>query len=152
MSSCRTVWTDRSQSCAESSYGAALFLKLTRSVVLQIRSSDYVAAARCAGLRPMQIVFRHVLPNSLTPLVVQFSLSMGFAILTEAGLSFLGLGVQPPDPSWGSMLKDGYSFVDRAPWFPISAGAVITLAVLGASFVGDALTDALDVRVRSALR
>ncbi|MDP8922898.1 MAG: ABC transporter permease [Chloroflexota bacterium] len=128
------------------------FARLLRGQVLTVREREFVLAARCIGGSDFSIATRHVFPNTISPLIVQFSVSVGGAILTEAALSFLGLGVQPPTPSWGSMLREGYGFMDRAIWFPLSAGAAITLTVLGASFVGDALRDVLDVRARSDFR
>lgn len=127
------------------------FARLLRAQVLVVREQDYVLAARSLGANHLRLALRHVFPNSMTPLLVQFSLSIGFAMLTEAGLSFLGLGVQPPQPSWGSMLREGYSYASQAPWFPVSAGMAITLAVLGANFLGDGLRDLLDVRLRGVI-
>jgi peptide/nickel transport system permease protein len=126
-----------------------MFGRLLRAQVLTLREREFVQAARCLGASDVRIALRHIFPNAVSPLIVQFSVAMGAAILTEANLSFLGLGVQPPAPSWGSMLREGYGFMDRAIWFPLSAGTVITLTVLGASFLGDALRDLFDVRARS---
>ncbi len=128
------------------------FARLLRAQVLTIREHEFVIAARCLGGSDLRIAARHVFPNALSPLIVQFSISVGAAILTEASLSFLGLGVRPPVPSWGSMLQEGFGFVDRAAWYPVSAGMAITLTVLGASFLGDALRDLLDVRTRVETR
>ena len=125
------------------------FGRLLRAQVLTLREREFVQAARALGASDLRISLRHILPNAISPLIVQFSVAVGAAILTEANLSFLGLGVQPPTPSWGSMLREGYGFMDRAMWFPLSAGTIITLTVLGASFVGDALRDLFDVRARA---
>lgn len=128
------------------------FARVLRAQVLTVRGREFVTAARALGASDWRIVQRHVLPNTISPLIVQASLSVGFAILTEAGLSFLGLGVRPPTPSWGSMLHDAYSYLAQAPWFPLSSGLIITLTVLGSNFLGDALRDALDVRTRNTAR
>jgi peptide/nickel transport system permease protein len=125
------------------------FGRLLRAQVLTIREREFIHAARCLGASHVRIALRHIFPNAISPLIVQFSVAVGAAILTEANLSFLGLGVQPPAPSWGSMLREGYGFMDRAIWFPLSAGMIITLTVLGASFLGDALRDLFDVRARA---
>ena len=125
------------------------FGRLLRAQVLTIREREFIQAARCLGASHLRIALRHIFPNAISPLIVQFSVAVGAAILTEANLSFLGLGVPPPAPSWGSMLREGYGFMDRAMWFPLSAGMIITLTVLGASFVGDALRDLFDVRSRA---
>ncbi|MCC7368321.1 MAG: ABC transporter permease [Chloroflexi bacterium] len=125
------------------------FGRLLRAQVLTLREREFIQAARCIGSSDLRIALRHILPNAVSPLIVQFSVAVGAAILTEANLSFLGLGVQPPAPSWGSMLREGYGFMDRAMWFPLSAGTVITLTVLGASFLGDSLRDLFDVRARA---
>jgi ABC-type dipeptide/oligopeptide/nickel transport system permease subunit len=124
------------------------FGRLLRAQVLTVREREFVIAARCLGSTDLRLALRHIFPNTVSPLIVQFSVAVGAAILTEANLSFLGLGVQPPMPSWGSMLREGYGFMDRAIWFPLSAGMVITLTVLGASFLGDSLRDLFDVRTR----
>ena len=125
------------------------FGRLLRAQVLTLREREFIQAARCLGASHARIALRHIFPNAISPLIVQFSVAVGAAILTEANLSFLGLGVQPPAPSWGSMLREGYGFMDRAIWFPVSAGMIITLTVLGASFLGDALRDLFDVRARA---
>jgi ABC-type dipeptide/oligopeptide/nickel transport system permease subunit len=124
------------------------FARLMRGQVLTIRTREYVQAARVVGAADWWIMQRHVLPNSLTPIVVQASLSIGFAILAEASLSFLGLGIQPPDPSWGSMINAGRGYLQQAPWLVFGPGAALFLTVLGLNFVGDAIRDALDPRLR----
>jgi len=124
------------------------FARLMRGQVLTIRTREYVHAARLLGGRDWWILARHVLPNAASPIVVQASLSIGFAILAEASLSFLGLGVQPPDPAWGSMINAGRGYLQQAPWMVFGPGAALFLTVLGLNFVGDALRDALDPRTR----
>ncbi len=99
-------------------------------------------------MRPWRILFRHVMPNSLAPIVVTISLALSWALLTEAGLSFLGLGPQPPEPSWGLMLKDGRNLVEMAPWLAIFPGLAIMLGVLGFNLLGDGLRDVFDPRLR----
>jgi peptide/nickel transport system permease protein len=126
--------------------GMPFFARLMRSSVLSERERDYVYAARCIGARDGRIMFGHVLPNTLAPLLVQLSLAMGFAILAEAGLSFLGLGTQPPDPSWGSMLNDSRAYLREAPWFGLWPGVALTVLLVGLNYLSDALRDALDPR------
>jgi peptide/nickel transport system permease protein len=120
------------------------FARLTRSSVLGERERDYVHAARCLGARDTRIMLRHVLPNTVAPLLVQLGLAMGFAVLAEAGLSFLGLGTQPPDPSWGTMLSESRSYLRTAPWFGLWPGVALTLLLIGLNFFTDALRDAVD--------
>jgi ABC-type dipeptide/oligopeptide/nickel transport system permease subunit len=129
------------------------FARLMRGQVLSIRTRDYVQAARVLGGADLWILLRHILPNASTPIVVQASLSVGFAILAEASLSFLGLGVQPPEPSWGSMINTGRGYLQQAPWMVFGPGAALFVTVLGLNFVGDAVRDALDPRsVKSTIR
>jgi peptide/nickel transport system permease protein len=124
------------------------FARIVRASVLSLREQEFVDAARGLGAGNPRIVARHVLPNCLSPVIVQGSLGMGYAILVEAALSFLGLGVQPPQASWGSMLAEGRGFLDRAPWFATFPGLAIFVTVLGLNFVGDRLREALDPRLR----
>ena len=131
--------------------GMPFFARLIRSSVLSEREREYVLAARCIGAGDGRIMFRHVLPNTLPPLLVQLSLAMGFAVLAEASLSFLGLGTQPPDPSWGSMLNDSRAYLREAPFYGLWPGLALTLLLVGLNFVSDALRDALDPR-RANLR
>jgi peptide/nickel transport system permease protein len=131
--------------------GMPFFARLMRSSVLSERERDYVYAARCIGARDGRIMFIHVLPNTLAPLLVQLSLAMGFAVLAEAGLSFLGLGTQPPDPSWGSMLNDSRAYLREAPWYGLWPGIALTVLLVGLNYLSDALRDALDPR-RANLR
>jgi peptide/nickel transport system permease protein len=131
--------------------GMPFFARLMRSSVLSERERDYVYAARCIGAGDSRIMVLHVLPNTLAPLLVQLSLAMGFAVLAEAGLSFLGLGTQPPDPSWGSMLNDSRAYLREAPWFGLWPGVALTILLVGLNYLSDALRDALDPR-RANLR
>jgi peptide/nickel transport system permease protein len=128
-----------------------IFARITRGSVLSVREEVYVRAARSLGVGDVRLLRLHVLPNVLAPIIVQTSLSLAFAILSEAALSFLGLGVQPPDPSWGRMLFEGRGFVEQAWWMGVFPGAAIFLTVLSFNVVGDALRDALDPRQRSAI-
>ena len=123
------------------------FARLMRGQVLTIRTREYIVAARLLGAPDWRIVRTHVLPNAATPIVVQASLSVAFAILAEASLSFLGLGVPPPEPSWGSMINAGRGYLQQAPWIVFGPGAALFITVLGLNFVGDALRDALDPRL-----
>ena len=116
---------------------------------MQIREMEYIEAARCVGAKNMRIIFRHILPNALAPLIVQVSLGLSWAILTESSLSYLGLGTQPPNPSWGSMLSQSRVMMELAPWLMIGPGAAIMLAVLGFNLLGDAIRDLTDPRLRS---
>ena len=120
--------------------------RLVRGEVLRIREESYVRAAEALGGRRRRIIFRHLLPNTAGPLLVAATLGVGDVILLEAGLSFLGLGVQPPTPSWGGMIFDGKSVLIAAPWASVFPGLAIVLTVLAANLVGDALRDAVDPR------
>ncbi|PZG01072.1 ABC transporter permease [Micromonospora endophytica] len=123
-----------------------IFARVTRAGVLSVREQVFVRAAVSIGASDLRIIVRHVLPNIAAPLIVQTSLSLAFAILSEAALSFLGLGVQPPEPAWGRMLYDGRGFVTEAWWLGVFPGAAIFLTVLAFNLVGDALRDVLDPR------
>ncbi|MEV5447461.1 ABC transporter permease, partial [Streptomyces sp. NPDC052644] len=123
-----------------------IFARVTRAGVLAVREQVFVRAAVSIGTSDLRILRRHVLPNIAAPLIVQTSLSLAFAILSEAALSFLGLGVQPPAPAWGRMLYDGRGFVTDAWWLGFFPGAAIFLTVLALNLVGDALRDVLDPR------
>lgn len=124
------------------------YARLVRSQSLSLRTSDYVTAARALGANDARIVVRHVWPQVVSPVIVLASLGMGSAILAEAGLSFLGVGVKPPTPTWGSMLQQGFPLVYRSIWLPIIPGIAIFVLVLGLNFLGDALRDVLDPRLR----
>lgn len=124
-----------------------IFARIVRGATLAIKTLDYVEAARAGGTRPSQILWRHIFPGTLGAITVQVTLSLAYAILAEAALSFLGLGTQPPDPSWGSMLSFGRDWIREAPWFSFFPGLVIFLTVLSLNLVGDGLNDALDPRL-----
>jgi peptide/nickel transport system permease protein len=123
-----------------------VFIRLTRAQVLAVKVEDFVEAARAVGNPHWRIALRHILPNVLPPLIVQSTLSIAAAVIAEASLSFLGLGQQPPAPSWGSMLNTAKNFVDQAPWMAIWPGLSIFLLVLSFNLLGDGLRDALDPR------
>ena len=125
---------------------APIFVRLTRGQVMAVMVEDYVEAARAVGNPPVRIAFRHILPNILPALIVQSTLSIATAIIAEASLSFLGLGQQPPAPSWGSMLNTAQRFLTLAPWLAVWPGLAIFLVVLSFNLLGDALRDALDPR------
>jgi peptide/nickel transport system permease protein len=129
-----------------------IFARITRASVLSVREEVYVRAARSIGVGDLRLLRLHVLPNVTAPIIVQTSLSLAFALLSEAALSFLGLGVQPPDPSWGRMLLEGRGFVQQAWWMGVFPGAAIFVTVLAFNVLGDALRDALDPRQRSAMQ
>jgi ABC-type dipeptide/oligopeptide/nickel transport system permease subunit len=122
--------------------------RITRSQVLVERRRDFVEAARVVGASDARILLHHILPNVAALITVQASLNLAFAILTEASLSFLGVGVPPPAPTWGTMLRAGYSYLQQAPWVAISPGAAIFLTVLGFNLLGDGLRGALSPRRR----
>ncbi len=122
--------------------------RITRSQVLIERQRDFVQAATVVGATDARILLRHILPNVASLIVVQASLNLAFAILTEASLSFLGVGVPPPAPTWGTMLRAGYSYLEKAPWVAISPGAAIFLTVLGFNLLGDGLRAVLSPRGR----
>jgi peptide/nickel transport system permease protein len=128
-----------------------IFARITRGSVLSVKNQVFVTAARSLGAKDGRILRTHILPNVVAPIIVQTSLSLAFAILSEAALSFLGLGVQPPDPAWGRMLADGRSFFQDAPWMAIFPGLAILLTVMSFNFVGDGLRDALDPQQRSVI-
>lgn len=128
-----------------------IFARVTRSRVLSVREEVYVRAARSIGASDLRLLATHVLPNVLAPIIVQASISLAFAILQEAALSFLGLGTQPPDPSWGRMLSEGRGFIQLAWWMAVFPGLAILLTVMSFNFLGDGLRDALDPRRAKAL-
>jgi peptide/nickel transport system permease protein len=125
-----------------------IFVRLTRGQVLSVKAEDYVEAARAIGNPPWRIAFRHILPNVLPQLLVQATLTIATAIIAEASLSFLGLGQQPPAPSWGSMLNAAQRFLTTAPWMAVWPGLAIFITVLSFNLLGDGLRDALDPRAR----
>ena len=126
-----------------------IFARITRGAVLSVKDSLYVEAARSIGVKDSTIIVRHILPNILSPILVQVTLSLAFAILSEAALSFLGIGVEPDVPSWGIMLNNGKAWIEIAWWVGVFPGIAIALAVLGFNVLGDGLRDVLDPRLRN---
>ncbi len=124
------------------------FARVTRAAAMTVRSLEFVDAARALGLGNLRILRRHIVPNVLAPVTVQVSLNLSLAILSESALSFLGLGTQPPTPSWGNMLSEGRQFLELAPWNAIFPGLAIMIVVLGFNLLGDGLRDLLDPRLR----
>ncbi len=122
------------------------FARVVRGMVLSIREREYVLSARALGASDARILWRHVLPNATAPVIVQATVSVSYAILAEAGLSFLGLGVKPSTPTWGLILSDARTFISRGWWLAVFPGLAITLTVLSINFLGDALRDIFDVR------
>ncbi|NDV21310.1 ABC transporter permease [Desulfovibrio sp. JC022] len=122
--------------------------RLVRAETLSLRKRDFVQASRLAGAGPIRIMLTHILPNAITPVLVSATLGVAGAILVESSLSFLGLGVQPPDPSWGNLLMDGKEVLEIAPWLSIFPGMAILLTVLGYNLLGEALRDILDPRLK----
>ena len=127
---------------------APRFMRVARAATLDAAANEYVEAARAIGNPPWRVAVRHILPNIVPPVLVQGTLAVAAAIIAEASLSFLGLGQQPPDPSWGSMLNAAQRFLTQAPWLAVFPGLAIFLAVLSFNLVGDGLRDALDPRGR----
>jgi peptide/nickel transport system permease protein len=125
---------------------APRFMRVARAATLEVGSADYVQAAWSLGARRVRVAVRHIAPNIMPPVLVQASLSLAAAIIAEASLSFLGLGQQPPSPSWGSMLNAAQRFLTQAPWLAVFPGVAIFLCVLSFNLVGDGLRDALDPR------
>ena len=125
-----------------------IFIRLTRASVLQVKVEDYVEAARAVGNSQLRIALRHILPNVVPPLIVQATLAVAAAIIAEAALSFLGLGQQPPAPSWGSMLNTAKNYIDNAPWMAVWPGMSIFVVVLSFNLLGDGLRDAFDPKSR----
>jgi peptide/nickel transport system permease protein len=127
---------------------APVFMRVARGATMDAATNDYVEAARALGNPPWRVAVRHVLPNIVPPILVQATLAIASAIIAEAALSFLGLGQQPPEPSWGSMLNSAQRFLDQAPWLAVFPGAAIFLCVMSFNLIGDGLRDALDPRSR----
>jgi len=127
------------------------YIRLICGQVLSVKENEYVMAARSEGVGHMGIMFRHILPNCLSPLIVQMTMMMGLAILMEASLSFLGLGISPPAAAWGSMVYDGYKYLVMRPILSIAPGIAIMIVVFAFNMVGDGLRDALDPRLRGTL-
>ncbi|HEY8383268.1 MAG TPA: ABC transporter permease [Microvirga sp.] len=130
-------------------FNVPVFARVTRGVALQVWTFDYIAAARALGKHPLRITWEDVLPNIAGVLIVQATIQLALAILTEAGLSYLGLGVRPPNPSWGRMLSDAQTYLSQAPHLAIAPGVAIALSVLGLNLLGDGLRDALDPTLRN---
>lgn len=127
---------------------APIFVRLTRAQVINVKVEDYIEAARAVGCSPLRIALAHILPNVTAPIIVQATLAIAAAVIAEASLSFLGLGQQPPEPSWGSMLNTAKNFMDNAPWMAIWPGLAIFCLVLAFNLLGDGLRDSLDPRER----
>lgn len=128
------------------------FARITRGSVISMRNSEFVQASHSLGANNARLIFSHILPNILTPIVVLATLNAAFAIIMEAGLSFLGIGVQPPDPTWGAILSDGRKHIVSGPWISIFSGTVISITVLGLNMLGDGLRDLLDPRMKKLIR
>jgi peptide/nickel transport system permease protein len=126
------------------------YARLVRGQVLQIKERDYVEAARAIGANSSRLVGRHILPNSITPIIIQATIDVGFAILATAGLSFIGLGAQPPTPEWGAMIADARQFFRDAWWYFTFPGVALTITVIGFNLLGDGLRDYFDPRTRGS--
>ncbi len=126
--------------------GAPSFFRLTRSSTLSAKKLAYVEAARAVGATDRRVVLRHIMPNIAPSLVVLATMRMGVLVLAGGGLSFIGLGAQPPQPEWGALLADGRNYMDTAPWLAIFPGLCITLTVAGFNLLGDGFRDAMDPR------
>ncbi len=120
------------------------FARLVRAAFLTLRELDFVTASRSMGASPFRIITRHILPNTIGPLIVEATLELGYAIIEESGLSFLGFGIQPPTPSWGNLLSNGQENFLRYPWLAIFPGVMIFLAIISVNYIGDGLRDAFD--------
>jgi peptide/nickel transport system permease protein len=129
---------------------APIYARLVRGEVLAVRNHLYIESARATGVGDLGLIARHILPNITAPLIIQTTLMLSTAILSEAALSFLGLGTQPPDPSWGTMLGSGRRYMELTPWVAIAPGIAIVITVLGFNLLGDGLRDALDPRLRGS--
>jgi len=128
------------------------FARLVRGIIISLKGREFLEAATSLGASDSYIIYRHILPNTLPPLAVMATLGVGYAILGAASLSFLGLGIQPPTPEWGSMMSDGRPFVRAAPWIMIFPGLAITIAVLAFNLLGESLRDRMDPRVEERLK
>jgi peptide/nickel transport system permease protein len=118
--------------------------RLVRASFLTIREMEFITAARCVGVSNSRIMVRHILPNAVGPIIVESTLELGYAIMEEAGLSFLGFGIQPPTPSWGNLLNYAQAHLTRYPWLAIFPGLMIFLAIISINYIGDGLRDAFD--------
>lgn len=128
-----------------------IFARVARGAVMQIKEMEFIEASRSLGASKLRLIVQHIVPNSLTPTIVQVSLALSWAMLTEASLSFLGLGTVPPAASWGLMLSDSRRLMELAPWMAISPGLAIMGGILGFNLLGDGLRDILDPRMRNKL-
>ncbi len=124
------------------------FARVVRGTAMSVRREPYVESGQAVGLTNTRLIFKYILPNSVAPIAVQFTTSLATAILVEASLGYLGLGVQPPQPSWGSMLSSGKAFMEMSIWPSVVPGVCIMIAVLGFNLLGDTLRDVLDPRLR----
>jgi peptide/nickel transport system permease protein len=127
------------------------FARIVRSQGLSVREQDYVAAAVAGGMSHFGVILKHIFPNTLAPVIVQATLGMGYAVLVEAALGFIGVGVQPPTPTWGNMLQQAFPLLERQPLMSIVPGLAIFMLVLAFNFIGDALRDILDPRLRGVV-
>lgn len=127
--------------------GWAAMARLVRAWVLSVKEREYVQAAKAAGAGHTTVIFKHVLPQCVAPVLVVYTLGLGMAIMAESSLSFLGLGVQPPEPSWGRMISDGIAFMRTAPWLTLFPGLVLTVVVCSLNLVGDGIRDAVDPHI-----
>lgn len=125
-----------------------VFTRTVRASVISVKSMEYITSARSIGLKPVNIILKHIIPNILAPFTVQITLALSGAILTEASMSFLGLGIQPPDPSWGSMLNESRKYMEIAPWLVIFPAAFIICTILSFNILGDSLRDVLDPKLK----
>ncbi|MFD2262451.1 ABC transporter permease [Lacibacterium aquatile] len=130
-------------------FNIPVFARVSRAAALQVLAREFIAAARGAGKGPILIAVQHVLPNIAGILIVQATIQLALAVLTEAGLSYLGVGIAPPAPSWGRMLAESQTFMSRAPWLALLPGLCIAIAVLGLNLLGDGLRDALDPKLKA---
>jgi peptide/nickel transport system permease protein len=127
------------------------YIRLICGQVLSVKENDYVLSARSIGTTSLRIMFRHILPNCVSPLIVQMTMMMGLAIITEAALSFLGMGIRPPSAAWGAMVYEGYKYLVTLPVLALAPGLAIMLLVFAFNMVGDGLRDALDPRLRGTI-
>jgi peptide/nickel transport system permease protein len=127
-------------------------VRVVRSSVIVIKNEDYIDSARVLGANDLRILFIHILPNAFAPLIVQVAFGFAWAILVESGMSFLGLGMPAPTPSWGNIISDGRNFIYNAPWIMILPGLALSLAVMGLNFIGDGLRDYLDPHLQNTVR
>jgi len=125
-----------------------VFTRTVRATVISVKSMEYITSATSIGLKPKNIILRHIIPNILAPFSVQATLALSGAILTEASMSFLGLGIQPPDPSWGSMLNESRKYMEMAPWLVIFPAIFIIITILSFNILGDSLRDVLDPKLK----